>query len=143
MTDKAEDQEKSTGTAINMDELDAVEQEAGAEEQPEDAGSLMEQQDGPTTAETIQPIIDLACGVAAPNWQIQKGEREALAGAYGDLIDKYLPDGLGAWGIELNALLMTAAIFGPRVTSGVPARNQPKEEKTAEPAKEGKDADED
>ncbi|WP_430414448.1 hypothetical protein [Marinobacter adhaerens] len=143
MTEEAKNQEQDTGAAIDPAEIDAIAAEAGAEEAPESAGDLMEQHEGPTTAETIQPIIDLACGVVAPNWQIQKAERQALAGAYGDLIDKYFPEGIGAWGIELNAALITAAILGPRVTSGIPAREKPKREEKPEPTGEGKEADED
>ncbi|WP_428398418.1 hypothetical protein [Marinobacter salarius] len=132
MTEKAEDQEKSTGTAINMEELDAVEQEAGAEEAPQSAGELLEEREGPTTAEVIAPLIGFGCDIGCPNWQVQKEEKRALAEGYGELIDKYYPEGLGAIGVELNALLMTAAIFGPRVAQGIPARAKPKAEEASD-----------
>lgn len=118
---------EEAGAAIDQTELDAVAIEAGADEAPESAGELMETE-GPSTAEVLQPLIDLACSVAAPNWEISKGERQALAESYGDLADKYFPEGVGQWGVELNAALITAAIIGPRVASGTPARKEKKRE---------------
>lgn len=132
MTDNAENQEQNAGAAIDSEELDAIAREAGEDEAPQSAGELMEERDGPTTAEVIAPLIGFGCDIGCPNYQIQKAEKQALAEAYGELIDKYYPEGVGAWGVELNALLMTAAIFGPRVAQGVPARSKPKAEEATE-----------
>lgn len=101
-------------TAIDDAALAQLEQEYSAAEMAETAALVGDEQ-GPTTAEILQPVIDLACAVGCPNWQIKQAEREALAQAYGDLIDKYFPDGVGQFGVELNALLVTAAIFTPRI----------------------------
>lgn len=124
MTEQANNQD--TGAAIDGEELAAMAAELEQDEAPESAGELVEQAEGPPTAEIIQPIIDLACGVMAPNWHIQKGERQAMAEAYGDLLDKYFPEGLGDYGVELNALLCTAAVLGPRVAKRIPPREPPK-----------------
>lgn len=132
MTDKAEEQEQGTGAAIDSGELDAIAREAGEDEAPQSAGELMEEREGPTTAEVIAPLIGFGCDIGCPNWQIQKEEKKALAEGYGELIDKYYPDGISAWGVELNALLMTAAIFGPRVAKGMPARVKPKAEEATD-----------
>lgn len=121
MKDDTENQ--STGEAIDAAELDKIASQAEQAEQAEQTeltGELMEQQDGPSTAEVLQPVIDLVCAIAAPNWEIKAGERQAMAESYGELVDKYFPDGMGAWGVELNALLVTTAIIGPRVASGKP-----------------------
>lgn len=129
MTQPVDNQEqKDTGAAIDSAELDAIASEAEASEAPDSAAELVEEREGPTTAEVIHPLISFGCDLACPNYQIQKAEKQALAESYGDLLDKYFPEGIGAWGVELNALLMTAAIFGPRVAQGVPARNKPKAE---------------
>jgi len=126
MTEKAKDQEQeAAGAAIDTDELNNIAAQLEGEEQHEAAGELAERE-GPTTAEVIHPLISFGCDLACPNYQIQKAEKQALAEAYGDLLDKYFPEGIGAWGVELNAALMTAAIFGPRLAQGVPAREKPK-----------------
>ncbi|MCS6128887.1 hypothetical protein G3485_17355 [Shewanella baltica] len=65
-------------------------------------------------AELIAPIIGLACMAFAPNWNIAPEEQQALAESYGALIDKYFPEGAGAFGVELNALIITGAILAPR-----------------------------
>lgn len=121
--------EETQGAAIDPSELEALAAEYDQPEGEDGAGELMEPE-GPGTAELLQPLIDFGCQIGCPNWAVQKAEREALAGAYGDLIDKYYPEGVGQFGVELNALLMTAAIFGPRLASGRPAR---KVERQAEP----------
>lgn len=116
------EQEHDTGAAIDQAELNSMAEELEAEQAEAQAGELAEQHEGPATAEMLFPLVAFGCDLACPNYQIQKAEKQALAESYGDLIDKYFPEGIGAWGVELNALLVTAAIFGPRVAKGIPAR---------------------
>lgn len=126
MTDATKDQEQeTTGAAIDTDELNSIAAELAGEEQQDAGGELAERQ-GPATAEVIYPLISFGCDLGCPNWMIQDAEKKAMADGYADMIDKYWPDGIGAFGVELNALLMTAAIFGPRVAKGIPAREKPK-----------------
>lgn len=66
-------------------------------------------------AEILAPVVGLACNILAPSWDIQPEEQQALAESYGALVDKYFPEGAGAFGVELNALIITGAIFGPRI----------------------------
>lgn len=115
-----------TGAAIDSDELNKMAADLEAEQAEAQAGELMEQREGPATAEMLFPLVSFGCDLACPNYHIQKAEKQALAESYGELVDKYFPEGIGAWGVELNALLVTAAIFGPRVAKGIPAR-APKE----------------
>lgn len=120
-----------TGSAVDQEELTKLAEELEAEQAEELAGELMEERQGPETAEMLYPLVSFACDLGCPNYQIQKAEKQALSESYGELIDKYFPEGIGAWGVELNALLVTAAIFGPRVAKGIPAQ-KPKEKPEGE-----------
>lgn len=122
MTDKTATENEH---AIADDELAQLQAEVEAEhDDAERVGDYMEAEpEGPSTAEMLMPLVSMGCKVAAPNWQIQKAEVEALAESYGELVDKYFPGGVGEWGPELNAALVTAAIFGPRL--GTPRHKQP------------------
>lgn len=81
-------------------------------------------------AELIAPVVSLALGVLAPNWNVGPEEQAALSDSYGALIDKYFPEGAGAFGVELSALMITAAILTPRL--GTPRKVEEKQEKPAE-----------
>ena len=79
----------------------------------------------PTTGELLTEVIQITADVAAPNWQIQREESEQLGSVYGALLDKYMPDaGLGKYGIEISAVLVTGMIIKSR--AGIPLR-APKE----------------
>lgn len=67
----------------------------------------------PPTAEMIYPIVAMVCDVVAPNWGIGDSEKKMLSEAYGVLLDKYFPGGI--FGVELNALLVTAMVIAPRM----------------------------
>lgn len=105
-----------TEAAQQQAELDALEytvsQEAlenvGAGSQP--AAEVM-----PETAEIVQQLLSMGFGVLAPGWGVTEPEIEQLAKAYGPLIDKYFPDGLGDHGLEINAILITSAVILPRI----------------------------
>lgn len=121
-----QEEQAGNGNAIDSAELDAIAGEAESEER-QSAGELMEEQGGPTTAEILEPLVSFGCDLACPNYRIKSDEKKELSESYGELIDKYFPGGIGNYGVELNALLVTAAIFGPRVAKGIPAREKPPE----------------
>ena len=130
-----------TGTEQgHFDEFRAVEQMASQIE----GDSLPAQGEGyqPTEAATIggaeliAPVVQLACAVLAPNWNIQGEEQQALAQSYGAVLDKYFPEGAGQFGPELSALLITAAILTPRI--GTPRKPEPEEPKKAKGEKDAK-----
>lgn len=79
------------------------------------------------TAELIFPICQFVTAIFCPNWKISDKENEMLADGYAAVLDKYFPDSGKLLGVELNALLITAAIFGPRIAEGKPARVKEKE----------------
>lgn len=107
------DEQDTQTAALDLGALDQIEAEAAGDEIP--PGETMPEQAGPETAELIAPIVQLATSALAPNWHIQKAESDALAEAYADVLDKYFPDVGSHFGVELNALLITAAIFTPRI----------------------------
>ncbi|WP_025822955.1 hypothetical protein [Shewanella marina] len=121
-----------TGTEqSHFDEFAQIEQQAN-ELEPSQIPNLAENTPAEPTvsgAELIAPVIGLACSVLAPNWQIKPEEQQALAESYGAIADKYFPNGVSAFGVELNALLITAAILTPRL--GQP-RHEPKEQDNQE-----------
>lgn len=103
-------------------EFASLENEAINSEAEEAANLSAEQMpgqtsDGPQTKEMLLPVLSLACDVLAPNWKIQDAEKQALSESYAEVLDKYFPDIGNSFGVELNALLITAAIFAPRITT--------------------------
>lgn len=122
-----------TGTEqSHFDEFSTVEQmAAGIEGEPipqqGEAGYQPEPPAEIPTSEILAPVINMACAVLAPSWNIQPAEQQALAENYANVIDKYFPGGVGQFGPELSALLVTAAIITPRL--GTPRKPEPKPEK--------------
>ena len=100
----------------------------GEPTQPAQAGYQPPEPVHVSGAEVIAPIVSLACGLLAPNWNIGTEEQQALSESYGALVDKYFPEGASAFGVELNALLITAAIITPRL--GTPRKSEPQDVKT-------------
>lgn len=100
--------------------------EAQHQPQPEPPGPP-----APPTAEIILPVLSMVCDLAAPNWRIGEAEKRALAEAYGALLDKYFPDGFMAWGVELNAVIVTAAIIAPRMRTPRISEPEPQTEQAA------------
>ena len=62
----------------------------------------------------ITILLGAGFGVIAPGWGVTKGEVDSLSEAYAPLMDKYCPD-LSQFGLEIGAVLVTAAVFAPRV----------------------------
>jgi len=69
-------------------------------------------------------LISTGFVVLAPNWGVRPEEVEQLTDAYVSLLSKYFPDGMGAYGVEVTAVMITLAVFVPR--ADVP-RIRPKE----------------
>lgn len=57
----------------------------------------------------IGPLFDVIC----PNWKVSPEEKQALAGAYAPVVDKYF--GGVSMGVELQAVAITAMIIAPRI----------------------------
>lgn len=105
--------------AENADELaalnaEAIESEPGIDEAGEPVEAEPEEQPSISNQQAIQMLLAPAFGALAPRWQVQPEEIAQLAQAYGDLADKYLPDGIHV-GVELNAALVTLIVLGPRM----------------------------
>lgn len=119
--------------AINEPELRGLEAEVIGEIN-RDAAAV-----GDITAQAVAPldeemrglvggVLGMGFSVLAPNWQVQQEEVEQLTEAYTALLCKYCPDGLGEYGVEISAVMITFAVVAPRL--GKP-RNIP--ETTPEP----------
>lgn len=68
-----------------------------------------------STAEILNGLLGAGFQILAPNWQVSPQETEQLSQAYGAVVDKYFPDtGLGDFGAEITAVMLTLAIVGPR-----------------------------
>ncbi len=99
--------------------LAALEAEASAAALPEAAPAKESE-----TAEVLALVMAPAFDVIAPNWNISKSEVKTLSEAYGAVIDKYFPDALNGFGVELTAVIMTLAIVAPRMHK--PRKLEPK-----------------
>ena len=118
-----------------MAEVNEVEEQVKAIEQAANESMQFEQVDvpglkadtpEPKTAEILHPVLMMGFGVIAPNWQISDEEAFQLAEVYGQLIDKYFPDGMGNYGAEITAVMVTGAIVLPRLKT--PRKIEPKED---------------
>lgn len=119
------------GTSDDIQEVD--DQAADDQEVPESWQGLLaeaEQLDEPAPGEQLPPdnqveadldSAELLAGVIgplfvilAPAWEVTAPEVDALASAYGKVLDKYFPGGL-SMGPELGAVMATVAVIGPRL----------------------------
>ena len=85
---------------------------------------------GPPTSELLRPVVELVHVSLAPAWAILPEQKDAISQAYADVLDKYFPGGLGNFGPELTALMVTAAVVLPNM--GQPRYQEPPEEKPEE-----------
>jgi len=76
------------------------------------------------TAKLVEGILGPAFMIIAPNWKVSDSEISQLSAAYGAVLDKYFPDGLGQFGVEIGAALITAAVIVPRLK--IPPKAEPK-----------------
>lgn len=120
---------QSNENAIDAAALGAIAEQAGAEESATIESNAPEVVEIPTS-EILYPVISLASGLLAPNWGITEEENKALSESYGVLVDKYVPNIGGSFGVELNAIIITGAILMPRL--GKPAKIEAEESKAPE-----------
>lgn len=75
-------------------------------------------------------LMGMGFGIITPNWKVSDKEVDMLSEAYAAVLYKYFPTGMTAFGAELGAGLVTAAIIVPRMS-------MPRVEKQSETASEG------
>ena len=128
------DGDGSQGLASPAPDLSALETEAAALDNagPPLGGEPAQEAAAPqvSSAEIMRPLLRATFDILAPNWKVDDQESSALAEAYAAVLDKYFPDGF-PWGVEVNALLLTVAIIGPRFK--IPPRHAPETKTDAEP----------
>ena len=114
------------GAAFNENELKALEAETVADIAKDEAAAgdslpvaIDEEMRG-----LVGGVLGMGFAVLAPNWEVKQEEVEQLTEAYTALICKYCPDGLGDYGVEISAVMMTFAVVAPRI--GKP-RERPKQ----------------
>lgn len=118
MTEKVKEE---TAAAFDEDELKRLEREALGEIKSDSAavGDVSEMENYNAPDEEMRGLVGGLLGmgfaVLAPNWQIRPEEVEQLTEAYSVLLCKYCPDGLGEYGVELSAVMITFAVFAPRI----------------------------
>ncbi|MCG7979595.1 MAG: hypothetical protein N0E58_15875 [Candidatus Thiodiazotropha endolucinida] len=83
----------------------------------------------PDTAEIIESILQMGFGILTPNWGVTPGECKELSKSYGALFDKYFPGGMaGKYGLELTAVMGTAAVVLPRINKPRKLEPQPEQQ---------------
>lgn len=120
-------------TAASTEELAALERESRAAESGITGNDPLDrlsegggggQRPAPVlkTGEALAKLYVPLASVLAPNWKLTADECKALGEAHGAVIDFYFPDGLAALGPWGSAILVTAAVVGPRMVSRTPPR---------------------
>lgn len=104
-----------TEAAQQQEELKQLEYTISEDAYAEVGAGQQQIEQGPETAEIVQQLLSMGFAVLAPGWNVSEPEVEQLAQAYGPLIDKYFPDGLGDHGLEINAIMITGAVILPRL----------------------------
>ncbi|MDP3859010.1 MAG: hypothetical protein Q8Q73_14755 [Stagnimonas sp.] len=105
--------------------LDKLEQEAAGAESPPPPPPEGEV----STGQLVGMILGPGFAILAPNWKVTDAEIDQLGKLYGALLDKYVPDLKTAYGLEISAVLVTAAVIGPRLM--VPRHAEPKKDAPA------------
>lgn len=123
----SEQEEKTMQSAAQAAEIEAI----AAEQEPpvsfEGVTPPPAAEISTETKEILQPLFTMGFGILAPNWQVSEDETEQLAGAYAMLMDKYLPTGMGAYSVEIAAIMITGAVVIPRLK--VPRKDEPEAKK--------------
>lgn len=94
-------------------------------EQPGQSEDETEQQSEIPSSELLKPVFQMVGGILKP--VLEDAEINALSEAYGALLDKYFPDSSRLLGVELNCLLITAAVAVPRLQYRAAERKAKKE----------------
>jgi len=122
--------EQEIPAAINQEELQSLEAEVLGDIET-DAAAVGE---GPALAVDeemrglVGGVLGMGFAVLAPNWQVRPEEVEQLTEAYSALLAKYCPDGLGEYGVEISAIMITFAVVAPRLKTprlAPPVSNKP------------------
>ncbi|HET8882607.1 MAG TPA: hypothetical protein VFM56_10575, partial [Solimonas sp.] len=71
----------------------------------------------PPTKVLVQMVLSPGLALLAPNWNVSRSEVEQLSECYAAVIDKYFPNGMGNFGPEIAATVITLAVFGPRLNT--------------------------
>jgi len=122
---------------LQLSELDAILSEAtevdGGEINAE--GQVVEhvETEQIETAELLYPIISSGFDIFASKWKVPDKHKQALAKAYGDLLDKYFPDAGSMFGVELTALTVTGMVVAPHMLK---SDEPPIEKPVKKPAKQ-------
>lgn len=66
------------------------------------------------TAEMLNAVLVPMFATLCPAWSVTNDECKQVAQAWGPVLDKYLPDWATRFGLEVNAVLITVLVFGPR-----------------------------
>lgn len=98
--------------------LDELERDAG---QATGVTAPQAEPKGPPTSALLEGVLNPVFLIFAPNWEVKPQEIKLLAEAYGALVDKYFPDGLGDFGPEIAAVTMTGMIVVPRLNTPMKA----------------------
>ena len=116
-------------------ELDELEQRFEQGESVQANGQAQQAPAAPDipTAEILKPILSVSFGLIFPKRPLSDVHCGLLADAYAPLIDKYFPNISANMGVELNAVLITVAVFGERMAEAASERQQQvvNKEKTA------------
>lgn len=98
--------------------LDALASEAATMAPPADgaapAGDVAAQADAIPSGELCKMVLGPLFAIFAPNWNVTATEVDQLGNVYGAVLDKYFPGGLGEFGPEITACLITCAVIAPR-----------------------------
>lgn len=81
----------------------------------------------PSTGTVLTALLRPTFDMLAPAWNVSDDECRMLGEAYGVVIDKYFPN--FDLGLELAAVFVTFAVFGPRMRK---PRHTPKQSPDAE-----------
>lgn len=127
------------GAAVAPHELAGLEAAAEGLDPPKPEAEVMPPEQDKvhmSARQAVQMVLGPACAILMPNWKISGEEVALLSEAYAAVLDKYFPDGI-PMGAEMGAVVVTLAVFAPRVASGVPRAG---EVKKPQPNEAGADA---
>lgn len=115
--------DQQAAAAVEPDELARLEAQEQADAVPPPAGAAATPAEPSiSTSDLIVMVGGPWFDILAPNWKVGEQEKKQLGDAYGELIDKYFPDWEKRFGPELACVVVTAAVFGPRIAMKMPPR---------------------
>lgn len=94
----------------------------------------------PQVEQAIQQLLSIGFGAFAPNWQVTQQEINGAADAYARSLEDIFPGGAAALGPHFASVLISLAIFGPRLAMGTPPKLEERPQPQPEP-EAGKGAD--